>query len=287
MCLGAKVTTNDSIEVSIPPTRHDILHECDIVEDAGIAFGYNNIPKLLPETCFVGKQFQLNKLTDQLRQELAACGFTEVLTFSLCSRDDISSKLLPKSERTEASVLKLLNKAVHISNPKTLEFEVARTTLLPGLLKTVSGNKEMPLPLKLFEIQDVVLKAKEKDVGARNQRRLGALYYAKTPGFEIIHGLLDRIMQVLEAHFVLQTAEIPKDKRDKSIIYHLESRNDSAYFPGRCAAISISIGTENVGVSNEEIGLMGVLHPDVIEAFELAMPCSCLEITIEPFVHHL
>lgn len=25
---------------------------------------------------------------------------------------------------------------VHISNPKTLEFEVVRTTLIPGLLKT-------------------------------------------------------------------------------------------------------------------------------------------------------
>lgn len=48
--------------------------------------------------------------------------------------------------------------AVHISNPKTLEFQVARTTLLPGLLKTVAANKKSPLPLKLFEISDVVLK---------------------------------------------------------------------------------------------------------------------------------
>lgn len=48
--------------------------------------------------------------------------------------------------------------AVHISNPKTLEFQVARTTLLPGLLKTLAANKKMPLPMKLFEISDVVLK---------------------------------------------------------------------------------------------------------------------------------
>ena len=69
--------------------------------------------------------------------------------------------------------------AVHISNPKTLEFQVkttlslslstfpvllqiARTSLLPGLLKTVAANKKMPLPLKMFEISDIVLKDKEK-----------------------------------------------------------------------------------------------------------------------------
>lgn len=36
------------------------------------------------------------------------------------------------------------------------------------------------------------------DVGARNYRHLCAVYYNKNPGFEIIHGLLDRIMQLLD-----------------------------------------------------------------------------------------
>lgn len=35
---------------------------------------------------------------------------------------------------------------------------MARTTLLPGLLKTIAANRKMPLPLKLFEISDVVVK---------------------------------------------------------------------------------------------------------------------------------
>lgn len=46
---------------------------------------------------------------------------------------------------------------VRIANPKTLEFQAARYSLLPGLLKTVNANKKMPLPLKLFEISDIVL----------------------------------------------------------------------------------------------------------------------------------
>ena len=34
-----------SIVLQVPPTRSDILHACDVVEDVAIAYGYNNIPK--------------------------------------------------------------------------------------------------------------------------------------------------------------------------------------------------------------------------------------------------
>ena len=107
----------------------------------------------------------------------------------MCSRDDVATKMRKKIEDIPA---------VHISNPKTLEFQVARTSLLPGLLKTVQANRKMPLPLKLFEISDVVLKDAGAEVGARNERHMAAIFYNKSPGFEIIHGLLDRIMQLLE-----------------------------------------------------------------------------------------
>lgn len=50
-----------------------------------------------------------------------------------------------------------LNSAVKISNPKTMDFQVARTTLISGLLRTIASNKKMPLPLKLFEVSDVIL----------------------------------------------------------------------------------------------------------------------------------
>jgi len=37
-------------------------------------------------------------------------------------------------------------------------------------------------------------------------------------------------------------------------------------------------------VSGQNIGVVGVLHPNVIEHFALKLPCSVLEINIEPFV---
>jgi len=33
------------LEVSVPATRSDILHACDVMEDVAIAYGYNNLSK--------------------------------------------------------------------------------------------------------------------------------------------------------------------------------------------------------------------------------------------------
>ncbi|XP_041506736.1 phenylalanine--tRNA ligase beta subunit isoform X2 [Microtus oregoni] len=224
MCLKSEVIGDgNQIEVEIPPTRSDVIHACDIVEDAAIAYGYNNIQMILPKTYTIANQFPLNKLTELLRLDMAAAGFTEALTFAL----------------------------------------VARTTLLPGLLKTIAANRKMPLPLKLFEISDIVVKDPSKDVGAKNYRHLCAVYYNKNPGFEIIHGLLDRIMQLLD---------VPPSEKGG---YMIKASAGSAFFPGRCAEIF---------ARGQSIGKLGVLHPDVITKFELTMPCSSLEINIEPFL---
>lgn len=76
---------------------------------------------------------------------------------------------------------------------------MARTSLLPGIFKTCSANKDQPRPLKLFELSDVVLIDSSNEVGARNERRVAALYSDKSSGFEIIHSLIDRIMQVRDS----------------------------------------------------------------------------------------
>lgn len=256
MCLESKATDADNIEVTIPPTRHDVLHPVDIYEDVAIAYGYNNLEKTIPKTMTIATQQPINKLTDQLREQVAQAGFTEALTFSLCSRDDVSNKLRKDMPDT----------AVHIANPKTLEFQIARTSLLPGLLKTVQANLKMPLPMKIFEISDVVLKDMARDVGARNERKLCALYYNKSPGFETIHGLLDRVMQLLEVPSVLQ---------GDSAGYFLRGSDDPTYFPGRSAEI-VAYGTV--------VGRLGVLHPETLGKFELNLPISAMEINLELFL---
>ena len=43
-----------SIKIEVPPTRADILHPCDLIEDIGIGYGFNNIDKVFPKNNTVG-----------------------------------------------------------------------------------------------------------------------------------------------------------------------------------------------------------------------------------------
>ncbi|XP_067003502.2 phenylalanine--tRNA ligase beta subunit isoform X3 [Anabrus simplex] len=258
MCLKSEVTSSGKeLKVQIPPTRHDVIHACDIYEDVAISFGYNNIPKLIPSTSTIAAQLPLNKLTDLIREQIAQAGYTEVLTFSLCSKEDVSSKLGKDIKDVPA---------VHISNPKTLDFQVARTTLLPGLLRTLAANRKMKLPLKLFEVSDVVFLDKSSEVQARNRRHICAVYSSKKGGFEVIHGLLDRTMQILE---------VPRTFTEEKKGYWLRAAEDPAFFPQRCT---------DVIYNGKAIGKLGILHPDVIAKFQYKMPVSCFEIDLEVFL---
>ncbi|CAF5060975.1 unnamed protein product, partial [Rotaria sp. Silwood1] len=154
--------------------------------------GFNNIRKTVPQTSCIGNQFELNRVSDLLRHSVAECGFIEALTFTLCSCPDVAEKFGKNIENIPA---------VHIANPKTQDFQIGRTSLLPGLLKTIANNQGTALPIQLFEVSDVILKDSTRETGCRNERRLCAIFYNKTPGFETIHGLLDRIMTLVKVPY--------------------------------------------------------------------------------------
>jgi phenylalanyl-tRNA synthetase beta chain len=120
-----------------------------------------------------------------VRQEVAMQGFSEMLTWILCSHDDNFANVLREDTGKSAAI---------VANPSGLDVQVVRSSLLPGVLKAMGANKDAPLPAKLFEVGDVVLLDDEKDVGAKNSRRLLVLYSNVKAGFEVVHGVLDRMM---------------------------------------------------------------------------------------------
>ncbi|KAI0547564.1 phenylalanyl-tRNA synthetase [Xylaria curta] len=138
------------IEVFIPPTRPDVLHACDVMEDVAVAYGFNKLPRSLSNrSATVGKPLPINKLGDIVRLECAMTGWLEAMPLILCSHDENFAWLNRKDDGATA---------VKLANPKTVEYQVVRTSLLPGLLKTIRDNKSVRLPLKIFETSDIVVK---------------------------------------------------------------------------------------------------------------------------------
>lgn len=256
MGLESKLCENkESYCVTIPFFRNDILNQCDLAEDLAIGIGFNNLPYAEPTTICTGKQNKLNQLTELMRQELAFCGFSECLNFSLCSYDDITKNLKKESD----------NRAIEIANPKTLDFQVGRTSLLPGLLKSLANNKKNKVPFKLFELGDIMLLQKREEnknvdefIGARNQRNLAVVYTnSNTSGFDIVHGILDMIMTKL---FKYKKKYVLKENNSPYFLHDLQG--------------SIFIDGVNVGE-------LGILHPDVLKIQGIIYPSSYLELNFE------
>lgn len=65
-------------------------------------------------------------------------------------------------------------------------------------MKTIRENRSHPLPIKIFETSDVVFKDTTRERQARNVRHAAAVWCNKTAGFEVVHGILDRAMKMLE-----------------------------------------------------------------------------------------
>ncbi|KAJ7638967.1 phenylalanyl-tRNA synthetase subunit beta [Roridomyces roridus] len=273
----------DKILVEIPATRPDILHECDLMEDAAIAYGFNNLPLTFPPTTTVGQPSPVSEVSDVVRQEWALAGWVEVLPLILCSHEENFEWL--NHEDDGKTVIK-------IANPKTLEFQVVRTTLVPGLLKTIRENRSHALPIKIFETSDIAVKDSTRERQARNIRHAAAVWCNKTAGFEVVHGMLDRAMKMLDV------PRIGSQDHTAKTGYYIKETSDPMYFPGRAATIyyrpppaaaknSISAVKQEIETAlhlqDMKLGTLGILHPTVLEKFEIGYPCSSIEFTLEPF----
>ena len=255
MELKAKVLNKDEIEVSAPITRSDILHPCDIAEDLAISYGYNNIPKQLTTTKTHGIQQPYNKLTDLFRNEMSMGGYVEFLTMALLSHKDMFTNLL-KKERDD--------KTVQILYSKTKEFEYIRSSLIPGILKSIEGNKANQLPFKLFEISDVVLIDKENETGASNRRKLCFAYANTTSAMEVVQGMVDLLMKKIGLIF-------NEEKADKR--YTIKKSNNPIFFEDRQAEIFIQ--------DNINVGIYGIIHPKVLKNFGIKNPVTLCEIDLQ------
>lgn len=280
MCYKASPSKTDKniIDVQIPPTRADVLHQCDIMEDVAVAYGFNRLPRSNPnKSATIGKALPINKLGDIVRLESAMAGWTEVMPLILCSHDENFAWLNRKDN----------GEAVRLANPKTAEYQIVRTSLLPGLLKTIRENKKHALPLKVFEVSEVAFKDESLERKARNERHFAAAWYGKTSGFEMVHGLLDRVLLMLKQNFVAGVADAETKSLDYKVSenptkpdgYWIEEIDEATFFAGHAAAIWLRVGGKE-----QRIGEFGILHPTVLEKFELKYPVSTVEINLEVFL---
>jgi phenylalanyl-tRNA synthetase beta chain len=142
-------------------------------------------------------------------------------------------------------------------------------------------------------VQDSEYVMTETIVGCKNVRRLCATYAGPTSGFEIIHGLVDRIMTLCEVapepEYVANSGKGDEEKfrvSREGWFYTIQGldENDArarTYFPGRAAQVFLSKPSTG-GLDNRvSIGTFGILHPEVLQNFDIQYPSSSVELNLE------
>jgi len=284
-----------SLVVYVPPTRTDVLHPVDVVADIAVAYGYNNLPVRVPGFHAVAALRPITTWTEAVRFNCAYAGFLEVLTLSLCSREEQFANLRledPGDDDAERS-------PVSLANPASAEYQICRMSLLVGLFKTLRSNKDAPKPIRLFEVSDVVLRSQlplANDVGARNERHVAAVYTgANSTGTEHMHGLCDYLMEKLE---VLTPAEKERRVKEEAAKAAARGRNpdpvtNSTYVIRSASADETAAGPffpnmtgiielwQHGAKEPVEVGRLGVIHPEVLRAFGIDCPTSGMEFNLE------
>ncbi|BAK54561.1 phenylalanine--tRNA ligase subunit beta [Sulfurisphaera tokodaii] len=235
----ARFDVNDlgkEIEVIIPPYRNDILSQIDITEEVAITYGYNNLSPTPYKIEKIGSLSDRTKLIRVLRDLSVGGGFTEIFTFTL-----ISESLL-------------LGDFVKILNPITVDYNSVRNSLLPSILIFLSKNQHARMPIRVFEIGDVVIRNENTETGYSNKLNAAYAIMNSRVSFEELQAPLHEILNSLGIN--------PIYKRDTNPLF-IEGRTASIY------------------ANNKKIGIIGEINPNILEKIDIEYPIVMSEIYLD------
>jgi phenylalanyl-tRNA synthetase beta chain len=144
--LEVKLQPGDKNKVlaKIPSYRSDLKEEIDLIEEVARMQGYENIPSDMrtynPNIAISDPLWQAENI---LRSFLLSQGIQEVLNYSICSKQVL--------EDTKSG-----KEPIKIVNPISAEYELLRSSMLPGLLNNLMHNyRNQVEDMKFFELGKV------------------------------------------------------------------------------------------------------------------------------------
>jgi phenylalanyl-tRNA synthetase beta chain len=239
---SAKVSGN-SIEVQYPAYRQDIMHWRDIAEDIAISYGYDNIEPVPPQLATTGKELDSEKSARKATELMVGLGLQEVMSYMLTNKDNIFNKMNMKE-----------TPCVEIENVISANWSVFRTWLLPSLMEFLSKNKHAEYPQRVFETGMTVMTDQSKETRTKDVRKLACALSSTVIGYEDASSLLDAFLTSL------------------GIKYKLRPGSHSSFITGRNASIH---------ASGKDIGVIGEVHPKVLNSWNLEKPVVAFELNLD------
>ena len=248
-----KILTDLEFEVKdgkiyVPSFRSDVEHKADISEEIARFYGFDKIAVRELQGAADGGLDDFQKFEKFIVSRCIALGLSEIVTYSFISPKAYDKIALPSDSA--------LRKCVVISNPLGEDTGVMRTSMIPSMMDTLSRNyNNRNLSAFLFENGKVYIPNGEDELPDEN-RTLSIGMYGDGIDFFTLKG---------KAEALFAAAGV--------VGYDVEPVTDNPTFhPGRTARFT---------VENEEVALLGEIHPDVAENYSIGTKVYVASISVD------
>ncbi len=243
MGLGAYCSDGLTLHVTPPEYRNDFLHPVDVAEDIMIGLGIENFAPERPSDFTIGRLTPIEVFSRKAKDIMIGLGYQEMIYNYLGSGIDYAEKMqIP------------VGQLVKIANPMTENYEYVRNSPIPGLLQTESVSAKASYPHRTFEVGKVAIKDPEENYGVVTRQHIGFLISHAQADYNEIASHVATLMYFLGKNYTVRESADPR------------------FVPGRQVEVFLE---------KESVGVFGEIHPAVLEAFDVMMPCAAAELDLD------
>ncbi len=240
-----------NLAVTPPFYRQDVIHQVDIIDDLLRYYGVDMIkPGPLPAHTF-GSKLPGSNLIDNMRDILIGFGYQEL---------DLNVLTNKKYQIYKTGIK--VSAPVELVGIKSGEIDMARANLIPELLRFVSNNSRKKFPQDLFDI-GFVMKKNKSDVVFKNELHLCIASCYTDSNLSDVRVVIERLLS------------------DSFGKHQVTIRKDQSVDGFREMFISERFGAVYYG--DVKVGVIGEIHPRVLNAFGIEVPISAAEIWLDAF----
>jgi len=239
-------SAGNKVSVKPPPYRNDQMHAVDVVEDVAISRGYGEFTPLMPSQFTVGSLSRVEQVSDRVRDLMVGVGFQEIISNILSSRQELCDRMRLTGTAWE--------QLLEVDNVMSQSFACLRQWITPSLLRVESASTRAFYPHRLFEVGEVAVLDPCDDQGSRTVLTLGALVTHANANFSEIHSCLDLLLYYMGYPYTLEPIHHP------------------SFLGGRAGQINSR---------GRAVGLIGELHPEVLEQWQVGMPGVVFELSVD------
>ena len=240
---GADATT---YEVAIPPYRVDVLHQLDLVDDVGRAYGFDELAPRYPDVGTVGGRHERSRLESATRDVLTGLGFEDLLNFHMISEPEVYDRMHvdPGTDVLGGG------EPVEITEPYSEDYTILRPWALPSLLMVLENNTHRAYPQDLAEVGRVAERDDDANTRVAESRHVAGVLARTDATYEDAKARLQAICRSFGTDLETPPTEHP------------------SFIDGRTASVVID---------GESVGVVGELHPAVLVAHDLELPVAGFE----------